>query len=101
MDDSKIIADDNNNDDEENDSHDEKIKKCLDALIFTLLRLTSQLDDKNFTMFKYFLLAILDTTRNLKSRLKYLIKLNELLAYLQRVLSEDHVFETIGDNRDS
>ena len=44
-----------------------QIMKCLEALIYTMNRLTVQLDETNFTLYKYFLLAIFDCTRNLKS----------------------------------
>ena len=39
-------------------------------------------------MYKYFLLAILDCTRNLKNHLKYLIKIQGILEFLRKVLSQ-------------
>ena len=70
-----------------------KIKECLKALIFTLVRLTVQIDTKNFAMFKYFLLAILDCTKNLKHHLKYIIKIKKILNFLKEVLETEYVFE--------
>ena len=41
------------------------------------------------SQYKYFLLAILDCTRNLKSHLKYLIKVKKILDFLQDVLAKE------------
>jgi len=49
------------------------IEESLKALIFSVIRLISLLDESNFAMFKYFLTAILDCTVNLRSHLSYLI----------------------------
>ena len=65
-----------------------KIEECIKALIYTMVRLTQQLDEENFIMYKYFLLAILDCTRNLKNHLKYLIKIQGILEFLRKVLSQ-------------
>ena len=51
-----------------------------------MVRLTVQLDETNFSLYKYFLLAILDCTRNLKHHLKYLIKIKKILDFLRQVL---------------
>ena len=59
------------------------IKECLKALIFTLVRLTGKLPQDNFAMFKYFLTAILDCTKNLKNHLKYIIKINKIMDFLK------------------
>jgi hypothetical protein len=48
-----------------------------------MVRLTVQLDETNFSLYKYFLLAILDCTRNLKHHLKYLIKIKKILDFLR------------------
>lgn len=53
-----------------------------------MVRLTQQLDETNFMMYKYFLLAILDCTRNLKNHLKYLIKIKKILEFLRKVLQQ-------------
>ena len=66
------------------------IQECLKALIYTVLRLIVQLDETNFMLFKYFLLALLDCTRNLKQHLKYLIKIKKILDFLRGVLQQDH-----------
>lgn len=39
-------------------------------------------------MYKYFLVAILDCTRNLKNHLKYLIKIKKIFEFLRKVLSQ-------------
>ena len=64
-------ADDKSNEPIEDDNA--VVEECLRALIFSLIRLTGLLDASNFAMFKYFLTAILDVTRNLRSYLNYLI----------------------------
>ena len=43
------------------------IDHCLKALLFSLIQLISLLDETKFHMFKYFLTAILDCTKNLKN----------------------------------
>ena len=60
----------------------------MKALIYTMVRLTVQLDQSNFIMYKYFLLAILDCTRNLRHHLKYLIQINKILDFLRQVLKQ-------------
>ena len=62
------------------------IQECLKALIYSVVRLTVQLDETNFVMYKYFLLALLDCTRNLRNHLKYLIKIKKILDFLRKVL---------------
>ena len=68
------------------------VKECLKALIFTLVRLTgsSQLPVDNFAMFKYFLTAILACTKNLRSHLKYIIKINKIMDFLKQVLQTEY-----------
>ena len=67
------------------------VKECLKALIFTLVRLISKLPLDNYNMIKYFLSAILDSTKNLKNQLKYIIKIPSIMKFLQSVLDEsDH-----------
>ena len=39
-------------------------------------------------MFKYFLTAILDCTKNLKDHLKYIIKIGKIMEFLKSVLEE-------------
>ena len=53
-----------------------------------MVRLTVQLDTNNFSLYKYFLLAILETTRNLKTHLKYLIRIRQILDFLVGVLKK-------------
>ena len=65
------------------------VKECLKALIFTLVRLTALLPIDNFAMFKYFLTAILDCTKNLKDHLKYIIRIGKVIDFLKSVLDED------------
>lgn len=65
-----------------------RIQECLSALIYTMVRLTVQLDTNNFSLYKYFLLAILETTRNLKTHLKYLIRIRQILDFLVGVLKK-------------
>ena len=69
--------------------YNKQVQECLKALIYTMVRLVVQLDKENFSMYKYFLLAILDCTRNLKSHLKYLIKVKKILDFLQDVLAKE------------
>ena len=79
--------------------YNQKVQESLKALIYTMVRLTSQLEQSNFMMYKYFLLAILETTKNLKYHLKYLIKIKKILEFLRQVLQQkksDFVF----DNQD-
>ena len=63
-----------------------QIQKCLEALIYTKNRLTVQLDETNFSLYKYFLLAIFDCTRNLKHHLKHLVQLKKIMDFLRKVL---------------
>lgn len=73
-----------------------RVQECLNALIYTMVRLTVQLDTNNFSLYKYFLLAILETTRNLKTHLKYLIRMKKILDFLVVVLKqqkEDFTFQ--------
>ena len=55
-------------------------------------------------MYKYFLIAILDCTRNLRTHLKYLIKIKKIFEFLRKVLSqkvEDFNFADMSDlNKD-
>lgn len=84
--------------------YNKKIEECLKALIYTLVRLTHQLDERNFIMYKYFLISILECTRNLQSHLKYLIKIKKIFEFLRKVLSqrqEDFAFDDIKElNKD-
>ena len=73
------------------------IKECLKALIFTLVRLTGKLPTENFAMFKYFLTAILDITKNLKNHLKYIIKINKIMDFLKKVLQEPYEFADMSN----
>ena len=43
------------------------IDHCLKALLFSMIKLIGLLDETKFTMFKYFLTALLDCTKNLKN----------------------------------
>ena len=43
----------------------EMIDCCLKALLFSLIKIIGLLDTNNFSMFKYFLIAILDCSSNL------------------------------------
>lgn len=45
------------------------IEESLKALICSVIRLISLLDETNFAMFKYLLAAILDCTANLRNHL--------------------------------
>ena len=65
---------------------------CLKALLFSLIKIIGLLDTSNFSMFKYFLIAILDCTQNLKNHLIYLIKIENLIEFLKRVLKTDFKF---------
>jgi hypothetical protein len=76
----------------EMDNKSEMIDCCLKALLFSLIKIIGLLDTNNFSMFKYFLIAILDCSSNLKSHLIYLIKIENLIEFLKRVLKEDFVF---------
>lgn len=67
----------------------ERIDCCLKALLFSLIKIIGLLDVNNFSMFKYFLIAILDCSKNLKNHLIYLIKIDYLIEFLKRVLTED------------
>ena len=49
------------------------IDQCLKALLFSMIKLIGLLDDTKFTMFKYFLTALLDCTKNLKNVTKIII----------------------------
>lgn len=60
---------------------------CLKALLFSLIKIIGLLDTNNFAMFKYFLIAILDCSQNLKHHLIYLIKIENLIEFLKRVLT--------------
>lgn len=80
------------------------VKECLKALIFTLVRLTAQLPMDNFAMFKYFLIAVLDCTKNLKDHLKYIIKISKIMEFLKSVLEENeensakYEFKIVSEN---
>ena len=65
---------------------------CLKALLFSLIKIIGLLDTTNFSMFKYFLMAILDCSQNLKHHLIYLIKIENLIEFLKRVLTQDFEF---------
>jgi len=65
---------------------------CLKALLFSLFKIIGLLDTTNFSMFKYFLMAILDCSQNLKHHLIYLIKIENLIEFLKRVLTQDFEF---------
>ena len=77
------------------------IKECLKALIFTLVRLTGKVETDKFAMFKYFLTAILDCTKNLKSHLKYIIKINKIMDFLKEVLQTNYKFTNMDDMSES
>lgn len=49
----------------EMDNKSEMIDCCLKALLFSLIKIIGLLDTNNFSMFKYFLIAILDCSSNL------------------------------------
>jgi hypothetical protein len=70
----------------------EMIDCCLKALLFSLIKIIGLLDTNNFSMFKYFLIAILDCSKNLKNHLIYLIKIENLIEFLKRVLTVDFTF---------
>jgi hypothetical protein len=72
------------------------IEESLKALIFSIIRLISLLDESNFAMFKYFLAAILDCTANLRSHLNYLIQIDSLMSFLKRVLETHFEFNMLG-----
>ena len=65
---------------------------CLKALLFSLIKIIGLLDTQNFSMFKYFLMALLDCSQNLKHHLIYLIKIDNLIEFMKRVLSQDFKF---------
>mgnify|MGYP001032682508 CR=1 FL=1 len=65
---------------------------CLKALLFSLIKIIGLLDTTNFSMFKYFLTAILDCSSNLKHHLIYLIKIENLIEFLKKVLTTDFKF---------
>ena len=44
---------------------EERVKECIKALIYTLIKLTAQLEEENFMIFKYFLAGILECTKNM------------------------------------
>lgn len=71
----------------------EMIDCCLKALLFSLIKIIGLLDTSNFSMFKYFLIAILDCSKNLKNHLIYLIKIENLIEFLKRVLTQDFAFK--------
>ena len=73
------------------------IEESLKALIFSLIRLISLLDEKNFALFKYFLTAILECTANLRSHLNYLIQIDSLMKFLRRVLGTHYEFNMSTD----
>ena len=79
------------------------MKECLKALIFTLVRLISKLPMDNYSMIKYFLSAILDSTKNLKNQLKYIIKIPSIMKFLQSVLDDsdenENKFELSNQNQ--
>jgi len=66
---------------------------CLKALLFSLIKIIGLLDTSNFSMFKYFLMAILDCSQNLKHHLIYLIKIENLIEFLKKVLTQDFEFD--------
>jgi hypothetical protein len=70
----------------------EKIDCCLKAMLFSLIKLIGLLDVTNFAMFKYFLLAVLECSKSLKNHLIYLIKIDYLIEFLKRILTEDFKF---------
>eukprot|EP00347_Sterkiella_histriomuscorum_P023636 403333912 len=70
----------------------EMIDHCLKALLFCLIQLIQTMDDTQYPMFKYFLSAILETTKNLKNHLIILIKIDHLLDFLSLVLAKDFEF---------
>jgi len=83
--------------DMEADQDDRRIiEESLKALIFSIIRLISLLDESNFAMFKYFLAAILDCTANLRSHLNYLIQIDSLMSFLKRVLETHFEFNMLG-----
>jgi hypothetical protein len=65
---------------------------CLKALLFSLIKIIGLLDTSHFAMFKYFLMALLDCSQNLKHHLIYLIKIDNLIEFMKRVLSQDFKF---------
>ena len=71
----------------------EMIDCCLKALLFSLIKIIGLLDMNDFSMFKYFLIAILDCSKNLKNHLIYLIKIENLIEFLKRVLTRDFQFK--------
>ena len=64
------------------------MKECLRSLVFTMVRLISKLPLDNYNMIKYFLSAILDSTKNLKNQLKYIIKIPSIMEFLESVLDD-------------
>lgn len=56
-------------------------------MIYTLIRLTAQLDEQNFMMFKYFLTGILECTKNMQQYLIY-FTVPELRNFLRQVLEK-------------
>ena len=58
-------------------------------MIYTLIRLTADLNQKNFMVFKYFLIGILECTKNMQNYLYFLPKCKELIAFLRTVLDRD------------
>lgn len=71
----------------DNSDKSEIVECCLKALLFSLIKLIGLLDTNNFTMFKYFLQAILECSVNLKEHLIYLIKVENLIEFLKRVFT--------------
>jgi len=70
----------------------EMIDCCLKALLFSLIKIIGLLNTEDFSMFKYFLIAILDCSQNLKNHLIYLIKIENLIEFLKRVLTNNFQF---------
>jgi len=72
------------------------VEHCLKALLYSMVKLIQLLDEnkQHFNMFKYFLNAILECSKNLKKNLIYLIKLDHLLEFLKCVLTTEYHFES-------
>jgi hypothetical protein len=68
------------------------VDECLRALVYTLNKLTTKLDQQNFMILKYFLAAILECTKNLQQNLQHLAS-PELLAFLRHVLQDHFEFQ--------
>lgn len=76
------------------------IEESLKALIFSVIRLISLLDESNFATFKYFLAAILDCTVNLRNHLNYLIQIESFMSFLKRVLETHFEFNMLGQDEE-